>query len=134
MNERLVFGCGTSGQSVAAPSRSALHTAEVDGVADAEPVAKQTRERRDWAFIGLMIFTGLLFFRPQDQVPALNPLHLAELSALLALGAMVSGRLSRGLSVTRVTPELIGVVTMGFLILATAPFSVDAANRARRRS
>lgn len=71
-----------------------------------------------------MAFTALLFFRPQDQLPFLGALHLAELSAVAALIAMVMGRLRRGLPVSRVTPELWGVVAMGTLILATAPFSI----------
>jgi O-antigen ligase len=82
------------------------------------------RPRRDWAYIGLLAFTALLFFRPQDQLRALRPLHLAELSAIGALIAMVVGRLGRGLPVTRVTPELVGVVALGAVILATAPFSI----------
>jgi O-antigen ligase len=71
-----------------------------------------------------MIFTAVLFFRPQDQVPALAVLHLADLSALGALASLIFGRLSRGLSITRVTPELIGVVLIGVLMVAGAPFSV----------
>lgn len=74
--------------------------------------------------MGLMVFTGLLFFRPQDQLRFLNAFHLAEIAALVALGAMVMGRLGRGLPITRFTPELVGVVGLGFIILATAPFSV----------
>lgn len=50
------------------------------------PSPAARKERTDWAFIGLMVFTGLLFFRPQDQIPALESLHLAELSALRAAG------------------------------------------------
>ena len=123
MSERLVFGYGTTGHGGDAPRprRGREVQAAVEApVAAAEP----GRERRDWAFTGLMVFTALLFFRPQDQLPFLNGLHLAELAALAALGAMASGRLGRGLSVTRVTPELVGVAAMGALILATAPFSV----------
>jgi len=71
-----------------------------------------------------MSFTALLFFRPQDQLPFLEGLHLAEVSAIGALAAMVMGRLRRGLTVTEITPELAGVVCFGFVILATAPFSV----------
>ena len=71
-----------------------------------------------------MIFTALLFFRPQDQIRALNRLHLAELSAIGALVAMVAGRTGRGMTVSRVTPELCGVVLMGGIILFMAPFSV----------
>ena len=71
-----------------------------------------------------MVFTGLLFFRPQDQIRALNPLHLASSPALGALLAMVFGRLGRGLWLTRMTPELAGVGVMGGLIILTAPFSI----------
>ena len=81
-------------------------------------------ERTDWAFTGLLAFTALLFFRPQEQIPLLNPLHLAEISALLALAAMVMGRMGRGLSISRYTPELGGVLLVGFTILATAPLSI----------
>lgn len=51
-------------------------------------------------------------------------LHLAELSALGALLAMVFGRIGRGQTISRVTPELAGVVLMGGLIIVTAPFSI----------
>lgn len=126
MNERLAFGYGTAGhngEAPAAPVRPA--TPRLPTVAASAVVAAPERnERREIAYTGLLAFTALLFFRPQDQIPILNPLHLAELSALVALAAMVFGRISRGLSVTRVTPELVGVVALGGLILATAPFSI----------
>jgi len=126
MNERLAFGYGTSGHAGEAPaarlsSGRSVASAVVASQAIAPPA---TRERRELAYTGLLAFTALLFFRPQDQIPVLNPLHLAELSALVALGSMVFGRINRGLTVTRVTPELIGVVGLGGLILATAPFSI----------
>jgi Lipid A core - O-antigen ligase and related enzymes len=131
MNERLVFGYGTSGHGGEAPARAA---APSPGAAKTESSSSSPsstlaqlfarRERADWAFNGLLAFTAILFFRPQEQFPPLNPLHLAEVSALLALAAMVMGRLQRGLSVTRYTPELGGVLGLGFIILATAPFSI----------
>ena len=127
MNERLAFGYGTTGHDGEAPSRAATPST-VDGAAvESTPVAAARpvrREKADWAFNGLLAFTALLFFRPQEQIPILNPLHLAEVSALLALAAMVAGRLQRGLSLTRYTPELGGVLALGFTILATAPFSI----------
>ena len=89
--ERLVFGYGTSRHEGETPDDFALEggrrigeTAlpaprirrgrlvlprilggfrlQAEGPHDAEP--------RDWAFIGLMVFTALLFFRPQDHLPA----------------------------------------------------------------
>lgn len=112
--ERLVFGYGTSRPGEAGDDPSAL-------TSDAP---SPSRERRDWGYIGLMTFTALLFFRPQDMITPLRLLHLAELAALFALGALVLGRLSRGLPVTRVTPELIGVLAFAGVILITAPFSI----------
>ncbi len=126
MNERLAFGYGTAGHNgdapAAAPVRPAPHVQAA--AARAGVGIPVLAERREVAYTGLLAFTALLFFRPQDHIPALNPLHLAELSALVALAAMVFGRIRRGLSVTRVTPEMVGVVAFGALILALAPFSI----------
>lgn len=124
MSERLAFGYGASNRSVDAPGGIPGSVSPQSGVELARPRRILAGERPDAAFIGLMAFTALLFFRPQDQIPALNPLHLAELAALGALAAMVAGRLGRGLTISRVTPELCGVVGMGMIILATAPFSI----------
>ena len=92
-----------------------------------EPQGERSRPRRtprDWAYTGLMAFTTLLFFRPQDVLPALAPLHLAEIAALVALAALMFGRLSRGLPITRTPPELFGVAALGAVIIVTAPFSI----------
>jgi O-antigen ligase len=131
MSERLAFSYGTSGHGGEAPSR-AFVPPDVPGGASAEmspgAATATTRvarpERTDWAFRGLLAFTALLFLRPQEHLPFLNPLHLAEVSALAALAAMVFGRLRQGLSVARFTPELGGVLALGLTILATAPFSI----------
>lgn len=81
-------------------------------------------EPRDWAFTWLLVFTAVLFLRPQDIFPPLGALHLAEMSALAGLVALVVGRLSRGQTITRMTPEFAGVIALGGLILALAPFSI----------
>jgi O-antigen ligase len=124
MNERLAFGYGTSGHSGEAPAARLSPTSPAVSAPAVAATIAPTRERRELAYTGLLAFTAILFFRPQDQLPVLNPLHLAELSALVALGAMVFGRIGRGLTVTRINPELIAVVGLGALILATAPFSI----------
>ncbi len=85
---------------------------------------KETAEPRDWAFIWTLVFTAVLFLRPQDVFPPLGMLHLAELSAIAALVALVSGRLARRQAITRVTPELAGVLAFGAVIVLTAPFSI----------
>jgi O-antigen ligase len=126
MGERLTFGYGTSSHGGEAPSAhggAAGPTPPASPPIDT-PVHFAEPARRDWAYIGLLAFTAFLFLRPQDQLPPLQPLHLAEASAIIGLIAMVIGRLSRGLPITRVTPELVGVVALGGVILLTAPFSI----------
>jgi O-antigen ligase len=81
-------------------------------------------EPRDWAFTWTLIFTGVLFLRPQDLIPPLEALHLAELSAMAGLIALITGRLARRQTLTRMTPEFAGVLALGGVILATAPFSI----------
>ena len=65
-------------------------------------------EPRDWAFTWTLIFTGVLFLRPQDLIPPLEALHLAELSAMAGLVALITGRLARRQTLTRMTPEFAG--------------------------
>jgi O-antigen ligase len=77
----------------------------------------------DWAWRGLVLFTFVLFFRPQDQVRALGALHLAELFAILGIGALVFGRTARGLPVSRITPEIQGIIVFGLAMLASIPTS-----------
>lgn len=120
--ERLVFGYGNrtpEGMASPRPVIAAPAAAPVD-VQPAAPV----KERRDWAFVGLLAFTAVLYFRPQDQIPGLSPVPFAEITALFGLGAMVMGRISKGLSISRINPELIAVAGLGFVMLLTAPFSV----------
>ena len=81
-------------------------------------------ERPNWGFWGVFAFTALLFFRPQDTVPAIEPLHLPEIVAIAALIAMVGHRISRNLPIVRLSPEIIGVGGLAVVMLGTAPFSV----------
>jgi putative inorganic carbon (hco3(-)) transporter len=128
MSERLVFGYGTSGHTGEAPARGSLRSAPgrtpEGGAAVLKRPAVGTGQRADWAYIGLLAFTAVLFLRPQEQIRALAPLHLAEITAIFALLSLLFGRLGRGLTVSRYTPELGGVVALGAIILATAPFSI----------
>jgi probable O-glycosylation ligase (exosortase A-associated) len=93
-------------------------TATPKGSEAAEPTADAA------AFKWTLAFTAVLFLRPQDIFPPLAALHLAELTAIAALISLVMGRLSRGQPITRMTPELAGVLAFGFLMLLTAPFSI----------
>ena len=132
MSERLTFNAAR-GSRAAAPGWTAPPLAsrgrrggggEGPAAEPAAAVARPEAEPRDWAYYFLLAFTATVFFRPQDTVPALRFLHLAELCAIGGLATLVFGRLSRGLPISRVTPELIGVVALGLIVLGTAPFSV----------
>jgi putative inorganic carbon (hco3(-)) transporter len=129
VNERLAFGFGTSGQRADAPRRTQDETPDPVRQARADAPASDAatrapREGRDWAYMGLLAFTALLYFRPQDTFPPLGALRMAEIAALLGLVGLVFGRLGRGLPLTRLNPELVGVVVFGGVILLLAPFSI----------
>jgi putative inorganic carbon (hco3(-)) transporter len=127
--ERLAFTGGFP--SRVDPSR--VDSSRIDEDANGEAVPDASRaesagvsegEVDVLAFRGLLAFTLVLFFRPQDSLPFLEPLHLAELTATFALIALAAGRLSRGATLTRLTPTLILVLALGGVMLATAPFSL----------
>jgi len=86
-------------------------------------VAAVVRERYDWDYLWMLAFTALLFFRPQDQIPGLEALHLAELTAIGGLAAMVVRRLSAGQTIAHINGEVIGVLALGAVIVLTIPFS-----------
>src|SRR5215831_4175959 len=114
VEERLAFG-GTrpiraARPRVAEPAAAAL--------ADVPP------DRDGRAFTCLLLFTAVLFLRPQDILPPLEVLHLAEVFAVAALIALFGGRLARRAPLSRVTPELVAVLLLGAVILGTAPFSI----------
>jgi putative inorganic carbon (hco3(-)) transporter len=77
-----------------------------------------------FAYYGLLAFTFVLFVRPQDTFPFLDPLRLANLTGTFALVSLVAARLSRGAALTVTPRELIGVFALGVVMLATAPFSL----------
>ena len=134
--ERLAFGGGqrevaraAGPDSAGPPSRPVSAEAASAGRAAPLPPRASARraapaEPRDWAFTWTLVFTAILFLRPQDVFPPLEVLHLAELSAIAALTALFVGRLARQQAVTRISPELIGVLAFGAVILGTAPFSI----------
>ena len=121
MDERLTFGHRTTSTVTPALSSAA---APGPSFAPPPPASRAVREHSDWAFNGLMVFTALLYLRPQDTIRPLAAIPLAEIAAISALVAMAFGRLRRGLPITRLTPELVGVLALGGVILLTAPFSI----------
>jgi O-antigen ligase len=117
--ERLAFNFGPG----TVPGQRAI-TAAI--ARDAEPTFATApyAEPRDWGYVGLIAFTAVLLLRPQDQVPGLAALHIAEICAFIGIGPMLLHRFTRRLPVFRVTPETMGLVGFGLVILATAPFSI----------
>jgi O-antigen ligase len=117
--ERLTFNYG--GGTV--PGRG---IAEAAIATEAQPsfATAPFAEPRDWGYFGLLAFTAVLLLRPQDQVPGLNALHLAELCAIVGIGPMLLHRFARRLPVFRVTPETLALIGFGFVIIGTAPFSI----------
>jgi putative inorganic carbon (HCO3(-)) transporter len=81
-------------------------------------------EPRDWGYTGLLLFTAVLMFRPQDDIPGLGPLRIAEVCALIGIAPMVLHRLSHRLPVFRVTTETIALFVLGAVMLLTVPFSI----------
>lgn len=115
--ERLTFGHGTLGR-VPSTQKVVAEIAHEPG-----PVRLTRLATWDWGWGGLLIFSILLFFRPQDQIPALGAMHISDLAASIGLGAMIFLRISRGESVTRVTPELLALAALGGAIAASVPTS-----------
>ena len=116
--ERLTFGHANLG---AVPSRIKVAAALAH---EPQKVRLTKLATWDWGWGGLLIFSILLFFRPQDQIAALGALHVSDMAAAIGLGAMVFQNLSRGQSLTRMMPELTGIALLGAVILLTVPTSI----------
>ncbi len=124
--ERLTFNTGTSRRG-GAPVVAGRLADRRPAAPSARPTTAHTpaaRERYDWDYLWMVAFTALVFFRPQDQIPGLAALHLAELTAIAGLAAMAVRRLRLGQSMAKVNAEVIGVIALGGVILLTLPFSI----------
>jgi O-antigen ligase len=119
--ERLTFGHGSF---AAVPTRAVAVSAAAELANEARPVRLLRLDTWDWGWGGLLMFTLLLFLRPQDVVPVIGILHAAEAAALVGLIAMVFLNLSNGRAITRMTPELAAVLALGGLMLALVPLSI----------
>jgi len=117
--ERLAFNLGSG----TVPSRSVVEAAIAREARPTFATAAYA-EPRDWGYRGLMLFTAVLLLRPQDHIVALAPLHLAEICAFLGIAPMVLHRFARRLPVFRITPETMGLIVLGAVMLATVPFSI----------
>jgi O-antigen ligase len=117
--ERLAFNYGPG----TVPGQRAIDAALAR---DARPTFATApyAEPRDWGYVGLIAFTATLLLRPQDQIHGLSSLHIAEICAFIGIGPMLLHRFTRRLPVFRITPETLGLVALGIVILVTAPFSI----------
>jgi O-antigen ligase len=118
--ERLTFNYGAA---VTVPSRV---VAEAAIAAATEPTFSTYpyAEPRDWGYAGLLAFTTVVMMRPQDQIPGLDALHIADICALIGVGPMLLHRFARRRPVFRVTAETLGLFALGAVMLATVPFSI----------
>jgi O-antigen ligase len=129
--ERLTFNIGTSrgGPFVVSgragrPAFARVAAPAAKTLARAKQQIAVVRERYDSDYLFMLAFTWLLFFRPQDHVPGLAALHLAELTAIGGLAAMAVRRLSSGQTIAHVNGEVVAVIALGAVIVLTLPFSI----------
>jgi O-antigen ligase len=80
--------------------------------------------QRNWGYFGLLAFTAVMLLRPQDHFPALEPLHLAEICAIIGIGPMILHRLSHPKPGFRINGETIAILVFTGVMLATVPFSI----------
>jgi O-antigen ligase len=118
--ERLAFNYGAA---MTVPSRA---LAEAAIAASSEPTFSTSpyAEPRDWGYAGLLAFTTVVMMRPQDQIPGLDALHIADICAVIGVGPMLLHRFARRQPVFRVTTETVGLFILGAVMLATVPFSI----------
>jgi O-antigen ligase len=119
VRERLTFSHGA--HSVV-PARAMAVTPEL--AHEPKPFRFTHIETWDWGWGGLLIFSILLFFRPQDQVTALGAMHVSDLAAIVGLTAMVLVNVGRREAPIRVTPEVVAIFGLGLVIAVTSPFSI----------
>ncbi len=133
MNERLAFNgsvreirtrrTGERASPVRVPETADRQRAGARTTATARPAYRRAVAQTDWAWVGLLGFTAMLFLRPQDQFPPVGKLHLAELCAIVGLVGMITARSSRGLTPMPFTPEIGGLMAFGGAMLIGLPFS-----------
>jgi O-antigen ligase len=117
-DERLAFNYGPG------PVTVERHVPEAVAAGRATAAIAPSAESSDWGYLGALAFTAVLLLRPQDQIRSLDVLHLAQVCATIGVGAMLMRRFTRRLPLFKITPEIVGLMALGFVMLATAPFSI----------
>ena len=118
-NERLAFNYASATVPADAVDRETVAAAPAAPFA-ALPAAASSR----WAYLGALAFTTVLLLRPQDNIPGLGALHLAQVFAVFGVAALMVHRFAHRLPLVKLTPEIAALAALGFVILATAPFSI----------
>jgi putative inorganic carbon (hco3(-)) transporter len=90
---------------------------------DGSAVEARLAQQDVLAYWGLLAFTFVLFVRPQDTLPFLDPIRVGNLTGSFAVIALAAARLSRRAPLTVMPRELVAVLALGVVMLATAPFS-----------
>ena len=119
ISERLAFNDRRSGRPGGSIAGIPLPSERVPTFATAAYA-----EPRDWGYLGLFAFTAVLLLRPQDQVPALESLHLAEMCVLIGIGPMLLHRFAHRLPAFKVNAETIALFLFGLVMLVGVPTSV----------
>ena len=98
------------GVQLRTPASSRAGNSPGDGGRPDAAVSRRSRtpSRRDWGYLGLLAFTAVLLLRPQDQIPGLASLHLAEICALHRHRPDGAAPLRAALPLFRVTPKRSG--------------------------
>jgi O-antigen ligase len=120
--ERLAFNFG--GGTVPSRRGAAAAAVAVATTPERSFIKPSRGEAREWGYLGMLAFTAVLLLRPQDQIPGLKPVHVAEICAIAGILPMLLHRFAHRLSVFRVTPEILGLTMFGLVIVGTAPFSI----------
>lgn len=120
--ERLAFNSGLRYRMAQRAGRDPRPPAPTDPSAPTA-AAGLVRWPSTWAWRGTLLFTAVLFLRPQDTIPHVELLHLAECAAIVGILGLVFGRMSSGLTVSIVTPEVVGMLAFAGAMLVGIPFS-----------
>jgi O-antigen ligase len=134
VNERLTFNAGVrecrtrrARSLTATPSVERADPSATIRSAERRPgrarFARRSATATDWAWLGLLAFTAVLFLRPQDQIRVIGFLHLAEMFAIIGLVGMIASRMRQGLPPIPYTPEIGGLFAFGGAMLIGIPFS-----------
>ncbi len=75
-------------------------------------------------FWALVAFTLILILAPQDHIPALKPLHLALVTAVMAGAMYLYDRFQYGVRSTTRTPEFTWALALALWAIVTVPFSL----------